>query len=194
MDRLDIDAITTYTPTRVTDATYDAAVLIPVVPRANGYALVFTKRSNHLEEHPGEMSFPGGGVEPSDGDRITTAIREANEEIGLDPTGVSVVGRLDDIVTTTGYAVTPVVANVPDHPYAPNDGEVAEVAVLPLERFLDEETYRSEYRNHPDYGPIQVHYFDVDGYTVWGATARILVQFLELTTPFRPPSAGERGV
>ena len=193
MDRLDIDAITAYTPSRVTGAPNDAAVLVPIVPQMDGHALVFTKRSNHLEEHPGEKSFPGGGVEPGDGDRAETAIREANEEIGVDPGSVSIVGRLDDIRTVTGYAVTPVVAYVPHRPYAPKDGEVAEVAVLPLERFLDDETYRSEYRRHPDYGSMQVHYFDVDGYTVWGATARILVQFLELTTPFRPPSIGDDG-
>jgi len=181
-----------YAPQEVTDEERDAAVLAPVADRDGEPHLVFTKRADHLGEHAGQMSFPGGGREPSDDALLATALREADEEIGLRPEEADVVGRLDDIRTTTRYAVSPFVARVPDREYVPDEREVAEIAVLPVTGLVDPENYESERREHPQYGEAIVHFFRVDGYTVWGATARILVQLLELTTDWRAPETIDR--
>lgn len=165
----------------------EAAVLVPVVERADSPHLLFTKRADHLGEHAGQMSFPGGGREPHDADMLETALREANEEIGLRASEATVIGRLDDILTVTDYSVRPFVAIVSDREYEPDDGEVAEIAILSVDALTDPANYDYERRSHPEYGDVLVHYFYVDGYTVWGATARILVQFLELSTGWRAP-------
>jgi len=181
-----------YVPQGVTDEERNAAVLAPVAVRDGEPHLVFTKRADHLGEHAGQMSFPGGGREPSDDDLLATALREADEEIGLRSEETDVVGRLDDIRTTTRYAVSPFVARVPDREYVPDEREVAEIAVLPVSGLVDPDNYESERREHPQYGEAVVHFFRVDGYTVWGATARILVQLLELTTDWRAPEKIDR--
>jgi len=191
---MELGRVAGYVPREITDQDHDAAVLAAVVERGGGYHLLFTKRADHLGEHPGQMSFPGGGREPSDADLRATALREANEEIGLRPDEPEVVGRLDDIRTTSRYAVTPYVARVPDREYAPDEREVAEIALLPLAGLLDPDNYESERRQHPQYGEAVVHFFHVDDYTVWGATARMLVQLLELTTDWRAPERVDRVV
>lgn len=183
-----------YAPDEITGAEREAAVLAPIVSRSDGEYLLFTKRADHLGEHPGQMSFPGGGREPEDADLEATAKREANEEIGLRPEEVEVIGRLDDIPTVTDYAVRPFVAKVPDREYTPDESEVAEIAVLAIDELIDLDNYDSESRDHPHYGEIRVHYFRVDGYTVWGATGRMLAQFLELATDWRIPEEPDRVV
>ena len=189
---MELGRVTDHVPREVTDEERDAAVLAPVVVREDSYFLLFTKRADHLGEHAGQMSFPGGGREPSDADLQATALREAEEEIGLRPDEADVVGRLDDIRTTSRYAVTPYVAEIPDREYVPDEREVAEIAVLPVAGFLNPDNYESERREHPQYGEAVVHFFHVGGYTVWGATARILVQLLELTTDWRAPEKVDR--
>ncbi|PSP76113.1 coenzyme A pyrophosphatase [Halobacteriales archaeon QS_1_68_20] len=188
---MDLGAVADHDPRPVDHEAREAAVLVPVVDRASGPHLLFIKRADHLGEHAGQMSFPGGGREPEDEDLLATALREADEEVGLDPPDPAVVGRLDDILTVTDYAVRPFVATVPDREYEPNDGEVAEIAVLPLSGLVDTDNHDYERRNHPEYGEVVVHYFHVGGYTVWGATARILVQFLELATDWTVPPAAQ---
>ena len=192
MTRLNLAPVATHEPTEVHDQRYDAAVLVPIIDRKGEDHLLFTKRADHLGEHPGQMSFPGGGVERGDETLLETALREANEEIGLENNEANIIGQLDDIRTVTEYAVTPYVARVPDRTYEPDEREVAEIAVLPLSSILDPQNYEYEHRDHPYYGDIVIHYFRVDGYTVWGATARILVQLLELATPFEAPVRLER--
>jgi ADP-ribose pyrophosphatase YjhB (NUDIX family) len=140
------------------------------------------------------MSFPGGGYEPGDDGLAATAKREAFEEIGLDPGDAAIVGRLDDIPTVSNYLVRPFVARVPDREYTPDEREVAEIAVLPVSGLTAPENYESERRDHPYYGDIRIHYFRVGGYTVWGATGRMLVQFLELATEWTMPSEPDRVV
>jgi 8-oxo-dGTP pyrophosphatase MutT (NUDIX family) len=203
---MDLAGVDRHAAVAVEDEERDAAVLAPVITRSDGVAsptrteaagshhLLFTKRAEHLGEHPGQMSFPGGGREPEDSNLEATALREANEEIGLRPDEAAVVGRLDDIRTITRYAVRPLVARVPDREYVPDEREVAEVAVLPVAALTDPENYDSERRDHPHYGEIRLHFFRVDGYVVWGATARILVQLLELTTDWRVPDEPDRVV
>ena len=133
---MDLARIRAFDPISVTDQPRDAGVLIPIVERADGDSLLFTKRSTDLGKHPGQMSFPGGGHEPEDEDIEATALREAHEEIGLDPSEVDVVTRIDDIRTITEYAVTPVVARIPDREYTPDEHEVAEVVVVAVDDLL----------------------------------------------------------
>ena len=191
---MDLSGVIDHEASAVTDEERQAAVLAPVIERPDGPSLLFTKRADHLGEHAGQMSFPGGGREPSDEDLAATALREAHEEIDLEPNEVDIVGRLDDIHTVTHYGVRPFVARVPNRKYVPDEREVAEIAVLPIAGLTDPTNYESERRDHPHYRDIRLHFFRVDGYTVWGATARILVQFLELVTNWEPPADVDRVV
>ncbi|MES3161027.1 MAG: CoA pyrophosphatase [Halorubrum sp.] len=190
---MDLSGLGRHTPTSLV-ARREAAVLAPVIERESDAYLLFTKRAAHLGEHPGQMSFPGGGREPTDVTLCETALREANEEIGLRAEEVAVVGRIDDTTTTSDYAVRPFVGIVPDREYTPDESEVAEVAVLPVAALTDPANYESERRVHPDYGDHRIHFFRVDGYTVWGATGRMVVQLLERTTDWRAPAEPDRVV
>ena len=189
---MNLEPVATHEPVEIDDQEHDAAVLAPIVEREGEPHLLFTRRADHLGEHPGQMSFPGGGAEPVDDTILDTALREANEEIGLEPHEAEIVGQLDDIRTITEYAVTPFVARIPDREYERDGHEVAEIVVLPLSGLLDPDNYEYERRDHPYYGDIVIHYFHVNGHTVWGATGRILVQLLELTTDFEPPERVDR--
>ena len=191
---MDWERVMNYRPTTTVDGDREAAVLVPIITRSDGEHLLFTKRADHLGEHPGQMSFPGGGYEPGDDDLAVTAKREAFEEVGLAPDDAEIVGQLDDIPTVSNYLVRPFVAKVPDQEYTPDEREVAEIAVLPLSGLTDLENYDSERRDHPYYGDVRIHYFRVDGYTVWGATGRMLVQFLELATGWEMPEEPDRTV
>lgn len=191
---MEFERVREHEPLVVTDQPRQAAVVLPVVVRASGAAILFTKRADHLPDHPGQMSFPGGGREPADDDLLDTALREAREEIGLDRRAVHVVGRLDDIRTVSEYSVRPFVARIPDRTYHPTDAEVADVRALPVADLTDPDNYESERRDHPHHGQIRLHFLYVEGSTVWGATARMLVQFLELATDWQRPREPDRVV
>ncbi|MFB6236536.1 MAG: CoA pyrophosphatase [Halopenitus sp.] len=191
---MDLSGVRNRSPVTMVDGEREAAVLAPILSRDGEPHLLFTKRADHLGEHPGQMSFPGGGREPSDETLRETALREANEEIGLVADEVTVVGELDDIRTSTDYSVRPFVGEIPDRAYVPDETEVAEVVVIPVAALTDLDNYESERRDHPDYGNHRVHFFHVDDYTVWGATGRILTQLLELTTDWSMPPEADRVV
>ncbi|ADQ68009.1 nudix family protein [Halogeometricum borinquense DSM 11551] len=191
---MDLSRVSSCDAETLTDAGRQAAVIAPVLTRRGEDHVLFTKRADHLGEHPGQMSFPGGSREPSDGDLRATALREAYEEIGLRSNEVEFFGCLDDIKTVTDYSVTPFVARVPDREYEPDEREVAEIAVLAVSDLTNLDNYESEERMHPHYGKRRLHFFHVDGYTVWGATGRMLVQLLELTTDWRAPPEPDRVV
>ncbi|AUV81031.1 coenzyme A pyrophosphatase [Salinigranum rubrum] len=191
---MDLSGVGRHTPASLEGMSRQAAVVAPAVDCDGEDHLLFTKRADHLGEHAGQMSFPGGGREPSDESLEATALREAHEEIGLRPEEVELFGRLDDIETVTDYSVRPFVARIPDREYTPDEREVAEIAVLSVADLTDRANYESEQRDHPHYGEIRIHFFHVDGYTVWGATGRMLVQLLELTTDWRMPPEVDRVV
>jgi len=150
-----------------------AGVLVPVtvgpVPQ-----VVLTKRSSALKHHPGQVAFPGGKVEDTDADETHAALREAEEEIGLSPELVTVLGTLPSHETVTGFSVTPVVSIVPsDFVARPDKSEVAEVFSVPLEHLLRPENYSVQSRR---WRGERRFFFTVPWgpYYIWGATARIL--------------------
>ena len=164
-----------------------AAVLVPIFPKEGAWHVLLTRRTQKVEHHKGEISFPGGHRDPEDADLVCTALREAEEEVGLPPAEVRVLGRLDDISTITGFRIRPFVGVIP-HPFAarPAPAEIAEIFTLPLARFLAPDNFiRREFKR--DGRPYPVYYFDIDGYNVWGATAKIMVQFLTLVVGFKEP-------
>lgn len=191
---MDLSGVKTHTPSVIEAHDQEAGVLAPIIDGDEGPTILFTKRADHLGDHPGQMSFPGGSHEPGDPNLEATALREATEEIGLNRDSATVVGALDDIETVTRYIVRPYVARIPDQSYTPDEREVAEIVRLPVAALTDRGNYESEYREHPNYGPIRVHYFTVNGYTVWGATGRMLAQLLEVTTDWETPAGVDQVV
>ena len=129
-----------------------------------------------------------------DGSLRATALREADEEIGLRAAESTIAGRIDDIQTVSEYTVRPYVARIPDREYEPDGREVVETVVLPVEALTSPENYESERRDHPTYGRIRVHYFRVGEVVVWGATAEMLIDLLERTSGWRRPPEPDRHV
>ncbi len=157
-----------------------AAVLLGLVERPEGLALLFTERADHLKDHPGQVSFPGGRIEEGDLGPVEAALREAREEIGLDPQQVSVVGCLEGYLTVTGFLVTPVVGFItPGFEPMPDHAEVAEVFEVPLGFLLQGGNVRKTYRERIG---VRVLTYEIehDGHRIWGATASMLVGFLSL--------------
>ena len=158
-----------------------AAVLLTLYHSENDFHVVLQKRSQQVEHHKGEISFPGGMADPDDKSLLHTALREAHEEMGIVPADVEVVGRLDDTPTITGFMISTYVGVVPSpYPFLPSGMEVAEVLTVPLAHLRDPGACRIE--THLDAGklrtmPVFVH----EGHVIFGATARILDQFLSVT-------------
>jgi 8-oxo-dGTP pyrophosphatase MutT (NUDIX family) len=152
----------------------DAAVLVPLFLSAGGEpSVVLTRRRHDLRRHAGEISFPGGRQDPEDDDLRATALREADEEIGLDPAGVDLVGALQPVPTiATGYAVYPFVAIIePGQDWRPQEAEVAEVLELTLRDLRDGYARRRVVRRGV---PFRTDTYVVGDHLVWGATARML--------------------
>lgn len=157
-----------------------AAVLLLVVDRPGEPTVVFTQRTTHLTAHAGQISLPGGSTDTCDTCAEQTALREAREELGIDPARVQVLGRLPEYRTSTGFAVTPVVGwTVPPLDYAPDPHEVAEVFEVPLSFLLDAANHR--YESAMFRGRMR-HYWAMPfgNHFIWGATAGMLVTFHRL--------------
>lgn len=163
------------------DAIRPAAVLIPVVGREDGLTVLLTRRTAHLYDHAGQISFPGGRSE-QDESPAATALRETEEEVGLSASRIQILGTLSEYVTVTGYCVTPVVGMV-ETPFElkPDDFEVAEIFEVPLEFFLDPVNHlRNSVMQH---GTMR-HYYAMPyrQYYIWGATAGMLMNFYAFLT------------
>ena len=157
-----------------------AAVLVPLFEHEGEPHVLLTVRPGHLKRHAGQVSFPGGRIEEGEEPRAA-ALREAQEEIGLEPSRVELLGQLDEtLVLVSGFRLTPWVAVVP-YPYAyvARPGEVEAILYVPLSALARPGVHRTEHRDA--YGERHlVHFYDLPGLTIWGATARILDQLLGL--------------
>jgi len=156
------------------DNTIQAAVLVPLINRASGITVLFTQRTAHLADHAGQISFPGGRVEAGDASTDDTALREAEEEIGLPRSTVDILGKLPDYYVPTGFRVIPVVGLIePPFPVKLDSFEVAEIFEVPLRFFLDPENHQ---QHNIDYkgGRRQYYAMPYQGRFIWGATAGIL--------------------
>jgi 8-oxo-dGTP pyrophosphatase MutT (NUDIX family) len=156
-----------------------AAVLVPFVEDAGGWSLIFTRRAQELSMHSGEISFPGGRVDPHESPR-DAALREAQEELGIDAEKVEILGRLPGTFTlVSNYMIEPWVGILPSDDFTPNPGEIAEVIAVPLETLTAPGTQREQRFIRAGVMSTNPAY-DVGPNTIWGATARILTNLLEL--------------
>lgn len=150
-----------------------AAVLVGIIAGRAGAEVILTKRASHLKHHPGQIAFPGGKTEDSDSGPEATALREAEEEIGLLPALVRPIGRLPGHETVTGFQMTPILAEVANFSPCRDPSEVEEVFTVPLAHLLDPGRYSVERRQWR--GQWRSYYAVPWGpYYIWGATARIL--------------------
>jgi 8-oxo-dGTP pyrophosphatase MutT (NUDIX family) len=148
-----------------------SAVLLPLFYDQGQYHVLFTERSDEVVFHKGQVSFPGGTREPSDSSLLQTALRETEEEIGLEAKDIGVLGELDDMLTfVTNYVISPFVGLIPyPHSLKTNGKEVKGIFSVPLSFLMDEANFK-----------LDSYAYEYEGHTIWGATARILRQFIGL--------------
>jgi 8-oxo-dGTP pyrophosphatase MutT (NUDIX family) len=169
-----------------------ASVLVPLVQREDGLRVLLTRRTEHLRDHAGQVSFPGGRVEPFDADAVATALREAAEEVGLPASKIEVIGRLPVYATVTNFVVTPVVALVtPPFELRLDPGEVAEAFEVPLDFLMSPAHHRRHVFDHEG-GQRQFLSMPWSGagadglrrdYFIWGATAAMLRNLYRFLSP-----------
>ena len=156
-----------------------AAVLVPIYEKDGQYHILFIKRTEWVEKHKGEISFPGGGYEEHDGTLLNTALRESAEEINLMPDDVEVLGELDDVVSAkTNYRITPFLAFIPwPYEFKVDGHETEAIIEAPIPALMDIGYSRQE---SIDSETVAVYYYNYQGRVIWGATARILTKFLDI--------------
>ncbi|MEZ8823164.1 CoA pyrophosphatase [Vibrio amylolyticus] len=151
-----------------------ASVLVGFIERPQGLSVVLTKRAKHLRHHPGQISFPGGKYEESDTSLLATAIRETQEEVGIDPKYISIFGQMPELVTVSHFSVTPVLAFIdPDYSMLIDPNEVAEVFEIPVNHMLDRQQLYSHLFtiNHHHHRVFALPY---KNHFIWGMTAQII--------------------
>lgn len=163
-----------------------AAVLVPLFRDQGEWHLLLTQRTHLVQSHKGQVAFPGGRADPDDQTRVATALRETEEEIGLPRDQVTVLGQLDDLLTVTQYRITPIVGVVPwPWEFRLSTAELSAVFGVPLRWLADPANLHTQVREPIMPGPpIPVYYFYYGAYTIWGATARIIRNFLEVAGPW----------
>ena len=177
-----LEGFTLYTdrPTRI------AAVLIPFLKIDGSWSLLYTRRTDNLVEHSGQVAFPGGSLEPEDANTEMAALREAQEEIGLHPHDVRILGQLPEILTITNYLVTPHIGVIP-WPYelSLETAEVSRVFTVPLDWLADSSHYHFVERKlpHSDRKIATVYYDTYDGEILWGVSAKITLDLIATLFP-----------
>ena len=169
-----------YQPRTIDAQLPEAAVLIPIT-NASEPELVFTRRATHMSTHSGEVAFPGGKRDPSDKDLVHTALRESFEEIALPPETVRIIGQTGSVISRFGLVVTPIVGIIEaDTPLQANMAELDRIFKVPLRYFLDKEnlTFNHWKMRNQDYMMPSFYYGE---YLIWGLTAVMLVEFLNIT-------------
>ena len=148
-----------------------SAVLIPLFYNQGQYHVLFTERSEEVDFHKGQVCFPGGTREPSDSSLLQTALRETEEEISLKAKDIEILGEFDDRVTlTSNYVISPFVALIPHpYPFKADAREIREIFSVPLSFLMDEANFKQD-----------SYAYEYEGHIIWGATARILKQFMDL--------------
>jgi 8-oxo-dGTP pyrophosphatase MutT (NUDIX family) len=172
-------------PKNLTDAHHKpAAVLMPIQVRNDGEYFVLTKRAEQLSHHRGQVAFPGGRVDADDEGELAAALRECNEEIGIDPADVQVLGRLDQVTAAYDFVVTPFVGLIPaSYEFRVNPEETAAVFTISIAALMNPS--HVTVADHLSWHGEPVYHFYIDGWDIWGATARMIVQFLELVYGYR---------
>jgi 8-oxo-dGTP pyrophosphatase MutT (NUDIX family) len=172
-----------YEPQLIPDETLArAAVLLPLYEKDEDIHVLFTRRSELVEHHKGQISFPGGAYDTTDPDLRFTAVRETWEEIGVSADHVEVIGQLDEMITISNFLVRPFVGQITrpgPYPFAHSEIEVAEILEVPLDHLRDGANVVAELRTYQGREAIAYSYRWKD-HLIWGATARILKQFLDL--------------
>lgn len=166
--------------------TYDtlkkAAILIPFVCDDGCWSLLFTRRADSLKNHRGQVSFPGGGMERDDGTLVETALREANEEIGLKKTGIHIIGHMPDLITISNYVVTPIVSWVDwPVPLEISKHEVSRVFTIPIDWLKNSNNWEERLYSHPNGLNGTAIFFNLyDGELLWGISAKITIDLFNI--------------
>lgn len=161
-----------------------AAVFLPLFRRDNQWNILFTRRTERVGTHKGQISFPGGKAEYRDDDLVETATRETEEEIGVPASAIEVLGVLNDTKSHSfHYVVTPYVGTFAGAVvFHPNPHEIAEIIMVPLEALRDPTIHRVEWWEHQNH-EYPIHFYEWNGYTIWGITGNILTDFLDTLPP-----------
>ena len=161
-----------------------AAVLVPIQERSDGDYLVLTQRAEMLNSHSGQVAFPGGKIDLQDRGPLEAALRESREEIGIDPSHVRILGQLDQVTAASNFLVTPFVGLIPSpYEFSLNQNETTAVFSVPVSVLMDPRSLWVDTTRYPGWDPI--YHFQYQEWDIWGATARIVKQLLELVYGFQ---------
>jgi len=163
------------------DGLIEAAVAILVYPKQDGLTIILNKRTDRVEHHKGEISFPGGGRDPEDVSILDTALRETQEEMGIDPDDIEIIVQLDQVSTRSGFSITPFVGVIPpDYDFKVSKIEIAEVLEVPIESLIDTENRVEDDRVWGNEVSNKQYSYIYGTHIIWGATARIITQLLDI--------------
>ncbi|MGH7773240.1 MAG: CoA pyrophosphatase [Candidatus Binatia bacterium] len=162
-----------------------AAVLVPIQEGADGDYLVLTQRSESVDSHRGQIAFPGGGIDPKDSGALAAALRESHEEVGIEPRHVRILGQLDQVTAASNYLITPFIGLIPSpYEFRLNPAETVAVFSVPISALLEPGCFRIEPRPLDPLRRGPIYHFYYKEWDIWGATARIIKQLLELAYGF----------
>lgn len=162
-----------------------AAVLVPIQEREDGHHIILTRRAEGLNTHGGQVAFPGGQLDSTDASPLEAALRESQEEVGIDPRDVRVLGQLDQVTASSNFLITPYVGRIPfPYDFSLNPSETTEIFSVPVSALLNADVMRIDTKRHSAGRPI--YHFQYKHWDIWGATAKMIVQLLELAYKHKP--------